>query len=349
MRSLPGLRRAAALLALGLAGSLTLTACGSDQDADTGAASSAVGGATDAFPITVKHAFGSTTIEKEPARVATWGWGATEAAIATGVYPVAVAEQTWTVGAGNLLPWVEEAYEEADEPKPTVLTDAAGGAEVPYQEFIAAKPDVILAPYSGLTEEQYDTLSDIAPVVAYPDQPWTTPWDETITITATALGRSAKGEEVLEGIDTELKTLAAKYPELAGTTVAGVWAAPNALSVYTGADPRIAVLERLGMKVAPAVASLDTSKGGFYYDLSYEKADELTSDVVLAYGEDQKSLDEMLAESKVKAVPAVGAGRVAQVAGRTKVSAVSPPTALSFTWEHGLPELAATLAAAAKG
>ena len=38
---------------------------------------------------------------------------------------------------------------------------------------------MILAPYSGITEEQYELLSEIAPTVAYPDEPWTTPWRET--------------------------------------------------------------------------------------------------------------------------------------------------------------------------
>ncbi|WP_197511527.1 ABC transporter substrate-binding protein [Tessaracoccus coleopterorum] len=135
----------------------------------TGSAAPSTGapaGATDAFPIEITHALGTTVIEAEPTRVATWGWGSTEAALAVGVYPVAVAEQSWTVGAGNLLPWVEEAF--GDREKPVVLTDADGGATFPYEELIAADPDLILAPYSGLTQEQYDTLSEIAPTVAYP-------------------------------------------------------------------------------------------------------------------------------------------------------------------------------------
>lgn len=343
-----GFRRAAAVVA-GLTATLSLAACG-EEDADAGSSdATTTSGATDSFPITLEHAFGETVIEDEPTRVATWGWGSTEAAIAAGVYPVAVAEQVWTVGEGNLLPWVEEAYDEAGVEHPAVLPDPAGGAEVPYQEFIAADPDVILAPYSGLTEEQYDTLSDIAPVVAYAEAPWTTPWDETIRVTATALGRSEKGEEILADIDETLAEQAEAHPEFDGATFAGIWASPTTLSVYTGVDPRIEVLTRLGLEVAPSVAELDSSDGGFYFDMSYEEADKLASDVILSYHSTEEEASAMLEDPKALAIPAVKDGVVAQVVGNANVSAVSPPTALSFEWSGGLPDLVEKLSAALAG
>ena len=195
--------RRALTTAVGIAAATSLALAGCSSGSDAGGAESAsspAGGATDGFPVTIEHAFGETTIESEPERVATWGWGSTEAAIAVGVFPVGVAEQVWTVGEQALLPWVEEAYDAAGVEHPVIFTDPEGGASVPYEEFIEADPDVIVAPYSGLTEEQYDTLSEIAPVVAFPEAAWTTPWDETISITAKALGRSAEGEKVLTDV-----------------------------------------------------------------------------------------------------------------------------------------------------
>lgn len=164
------------LLSGAVLAALALTACGgaapgASVSPSEPAPSASASTALDSFPIEVDSALGTATIEAEPTRVATWGWGSTEAAIAVGVFPVAVAEQQWTAGAGNLLPWVEAAYDEADVEKPAVLTDADGGATFPYEELISADPDLILAPYSGLTQEQFDTLSEIAPVVAYPEAP----------------------------------------------------------------------------------------------------------------------------------------------------------------------------------
>jgi iron complex transport system substrate-binding protein len=322
---------------------LALSSCASGGTDDTAAEPATE--ASGSFPITMEHAFGETVIESEPERVATWGWGSTEAAVAVGVYPVAVAEQVWTVGEGNYLPWVEEAYDEAGVELPALLSDPEGGASVPYEEFIEAEPDLILAPYSGLTEEQYETLSEIAPVVAYPEAPWTTPWDEEIRITAEALGRADQGEEVLATIDEQLAAAAEEHPEFAGKTFAGVWDGDGSMSVYTGADPRIAILTELGLEVAPSVAELDTSDGGFYYELSYEQLDQLESDFLLTYSSTKEDAEAILTKPELQAVPAIAAGRVAQVYDPVTVSSVSPPTALSFDWEGGMPALIDAIAA----
>ncbi len=42
------------------------------------------------FPVTIKHAFGETVIEKAPERIVTWGWGNHDALLALGVVPVAM-------------------------------------------------------------------------------------------------------------------------------------------------------------------------------------------------------------------------------------------------------------------
>lgn len=336
-------RRTTALVA-GMATVLALAACGQESDdKDSGATTL---GVTDTFPITIDHAFGTTEITEEPKRVATWGWGSTEAAIASGVYPVAIAEQLWTVGKGNLLPWVEEAYDAKGVDHPTLLPDDGSGATVPYDEFIAAKPDLILAPYSGITEDQFKQLNEIAPTVAYPDAAWTTTWQDTIKITAKALGRSAHGDKILADIDSFLADEAEKHPEFADKTIAALYPGPSTISPYTELDPRLAILTKLGFKVAPSIAELDTSDGGFYYELSWEEADKIDADVVVTYFDDDAQAGAFLKDQKALAIPAVKDGGVAQVVGRTRISAVSPPTALSFKWAGGMPELVKLLAEA---
>ncbi|GAA1944049.1 iron-siderophore ABC transporter substrate-binding protein [Agromyces allii] len=324
------------------AAALALTACASGTTDETTSASDSVAGT--GFPITIEHAFGETVVESAPERVATWGWGSTEAAISVGVYPVAVAEQSWTVGEGNLLPWVEEAYDAAGVEHPVVINDDEGGATIPYEEFIEAAPDLIIAPYSGLTEEQYDTLSDIAPVVAYPEAPWTTPWDETISITATALGLEAEGDAVLDEIHGYLADEAAAHPEFEGKTFAGVWDGDGLVYVYTEADPRISILTELGLEVAPSVAELDTTDGGFFYELSYEQLDKLDADFIVNYSSSQEEAEAFLTKPETQAIPAVAAGKVAQVYDPVTVSSVSPPTALSFDWAGGMPALVTAIA-----
>ncbi|WP_277211501.1 ABC transporter substrate-binding protein [Isoptericola croceus] len=339
--------------AVGLAavGMLALTACAAESAPQAGTGEQATAtdeaaGATDEFPITITHALGETVIESAPQRVATWGWGTTEAALAVGVVPVGVAEQTWTVGEQALLPWVEQEYEALGAELPVILTDAEGGASVPYEEFVEADPDLILAPYSGITEEQYDVLSDIAPVVAYPESPWTTPWDDIVTLTAEALGRSAAGEQVLADIDTSVGDLAAEHPEMEGKTFAAIVDSPSEglVYVYTPADPRVGILEGLGVVSAPSVDELDTSDGGFFYTLSYEELDKLESDFLIAYTYTEEEAETFGEGEELQAIPAVAAGNVVKVVGNVAVSSVSPPTALSYDWPDGVPAIVDQLA-----
>lgn len=340
-------RSLAAAVGIVAASALALSGCASEAPAADGATPSAnASGATDEFPLTIKHALGETTIEEAPERVATWGWGSTEAAIAAGVFPVAVAEQTWTVGEGNLLPWVEEAYDEAGIDKPTVLTDAESGASVPYEEFAAAEPDVIIATYSGITQEQYDLLSEIAPTVAYPETAWQTPWDQIITSTADALGRSAAGEAKVEEINTYLAEQAEAHPEFAGKTVAAIVDSPEEglVYVYRAGDPRAGFLEGLGFETAPAVEELAPDDGQFFYTLSYEELDKLDSDLVVAYTYTEEQAEALPTKKELQALPAVKAGMVVQQVGTVAVSAVSPPTALSVEYPEGMPKLIDSLA-----
>jgi iron complex transport system substrate-binding protein len=340
-------RSLAAAVGLVAASALALAGCSSEAPAADGATPSAdASGATDEFPLTITHALGETTIEEAPERVATWGWGSTEAAIAAGVFPVAVAEQTWTVGEGNLLPWVEEAYDDAGVEHPTVLTDAESGATVPYEEFAAAEPDVIIATYSGITQEQYDLLSEIAPTVAYPETPWQTPWDEIITSTADALGRSAAGEAKVEEINTYLAEQAEAHPEFEGRTVAAIVDSPEEglVYVYRAGDPRAGFLEGLGFETAPAVEELAPDDGEFFYTLSYEELDRLDSDLVVAYTYTEEQAEALPTKRELQALPAVQDGMLVQQVGTVAVSAVSPPTALSVEYPEGMPKLIDSLA-----
>jgi len=333
-------RRTIAVLAAAAAAALALAGCSPSATEDSGSA--AAGG--EGFPVTIEHAFGETEIPAAPERVATWGWGSTEAALAVGVVPVAIAQQVYGANDEGVLPWVAEKLDELGEETPVILTD--DGEAPPYEELVEAAPDVILAPYSGITEEQYELLSEIAPTVAYPDEPWTTPWRETVTIVGTALGKADEAQGVLDDLDAELAAQAEAHPELEGLTVAAVWDVAGTFYVYTPEDSRVEFLSALGLEDAPAVAELANGDSPFYYTLSYEQLDQLDSDLVISYHDTQEEADAFLTSAPIQAIPAVSRGQVAQVVGTELIAAVSPPTALSLT--YGLDELVSALSAAAQ-
>jgi iron complex transport system substrate-binding protein len=330
-------RRRAAGVGLVLGAVVALSACGSAGTTATSSSS-----APTAVPVSVSHAFGSTTVPADPQRVITWGWGSADAAIALGVVPVAMPHQSYGGDAQGVLPWVRAALEDAGKPIPTVLPD---GQEPPLEAIAASMPDVILAPYSGITEAEYDKLSAIAPTVAYPDQPWATPWRETVQIVGKALGRDLQATELLADIDAQVDAQAKAHPELTGKTVAMVWDTPDAFYVYKPADARVAFTEDLGLKTAPSVTALASGKDSFYYTLSKERLSQLTSDLLVTYADSEASSRGFLSSAAARTMPQVKAGAVAEVVGTELIAAVSPPTALSLT--YGLESYVKALAAAA--
>ena len=346
-RPVPGATRLLAPLALAV---LALAGCGAaaEPDApDAGPATTddAAGGAADAaFPVTIQHAFGETVIEEEPLRVVTWGWASADAVLALGVVPVAIPHQAYGGDEDGVLPWIADALDELGAPTPVVLPDAA---EAPVEAIAKAEPDLILAHYSGLTAEEYELLSAIAPTVAYPDQAWATPWRDVIEITGQALGRADRASEVLAGIDAAVAEAAEAHPEFEGVTVAQVWDTGDTFYVYSPADPRVEFTEDLGFTTSPAVTELETDEATFYFTLSHERLDELTSDVLIAYADTQEALDTFLASAPAGTMPQVRSGAVAGVVGQDLIASVSPPTALSLTW--GLDEYVAVLAEAVAG
>lgn len=333
-----------------MAAALVLTACGGNteggntdggdtaNDTTTTTASPEV----DAFPVTIPHAFGETTIDAQPTRVVAWGWATADALVALDVIPVAIPFQAYGGDDEGVLPWIREALEGAGHEIPTVLPDSA---EPPFEAIAAANPDLILAPYSGITEQDYELLSEIAPTVAYPEQAWATPWRETIRIVATAVGKTAEAEALLSDIDAEVAEAGASHPEIEGKSVAVVWPTPDTFYVYKPADPRVQFVEDLGFESAQSVTDLGVGGETFYFTLSFEQLDQLTSDVVVVYGDTQEGVDEFLASDAASLMPQVASGGVATVVGQEFIASVSPPTALSLTW--GLDEYVAIVAEAA--
>jgi iron complex transport system substrate-binding protein len=324
-------------LALALVAVLPLAACGGDPSGGRTSAATAVSASS------VSHAFGSTELPDDPQRVVTWGWGSADAAIALGVVPVAISAQAYGGDADGVLPWVRERLEADGAAVPEVLPDTQ---EVPVEAIAAARPDLILAPYSGITESEYEQLSRLAPTVAYPEQAWSTPWQDTIRIVGEALGRTEQAEALLDDIDATVAEQAEAHPEFEGTSIAMVASTPDAFYVYRPTDPRVQFALDLGFTSAESVESLASGDDTFFYTLSTERLAELDSDVLVSFAASPAEADAFLASAPAALLPQVARGSLAPVVGTQLVASVSPPTALSLTW--ALEDYVAALATAAR-
>ncbi|WP_077611294.1 iron-siderophore ABC transporter substrate-binding protein [Clostridium sp. Marseille-P2415] len=329
------LKKLSCILAAALA--MTLTACagksGNHEAAveDTAAAPASSNEAEREYPITIKHAFGETVIESKPERIATISWGNQDVPLALGVTPAGISEANYGVTDGSgLLPWTAEGFKNLGVENPVLFHDTDG---LDYEAISDVQPDVILASYSGITEEEYDMLSEIAPVVAYPALPWQTSWRDQIIMDAAGMGMKAEGEKLISGLEKLIADKTAAYPQIAGKKAAFFYFNPSDLGkfyIYLFTDPRAAYLTDLGMKVPDSVNRLEESSASFSVEISAENADVLDDiDIIIAYG-DGSLLEALQADPLIGTIPAVKRGFVVLIPEGTPLAASGNPSALSI-------------------
>ena len=338
------LNRPVAATAMLAIAALTLVGCaGAAADDDTTTTGSSSG---DGFPVTIEHAFGETVIESKPERVATVAWSNQEVPLALGVVPVGMAEVTWgDDDADGVLPWVEDKLEELGAETPVLFDETDG---IDFEAVADTQPDVILAANSGITQEEYDTLSKIAPVVAYPGAAWGTSYEDTIRLNSQALGLAEEGDALIEELQGEVDAALANYPELAESRVLFSYIDPSDFSqigFYTSTDTRPGFLESLGFPV-PAVVGEESDGVAFYTTVSAEQADRFADvDVFVTYGDASGSIiPQLQADPLLSQIPAIAEGRIAILEESTPLAASANPSPLSIGW--GVDEYFALLAGA---
>jgi iron complex transport system substrate-binding protein len=300
---------------------VSLSACAASA-ADTG--TDRAGGA---FPVTIEHAFGETTIDAAPERVATVSWANHEVPLALGIVPVGMAKATWGDDDNDgVLPWDEEQLAELGAETPVLFDETDG---IDFEAVADTQPDVILAAYSGLTQEEYETLSKIAPVVAYPETAWGTSYEDMVRLSSTALGLAAEGEALIDDLHAEVDAALAAQPALADATVLFAYIDPNDLS-------------QIGFYTSHESAGTD----GFYVTVSAEQADQFADvDLFVTYGDTEGELIAALqADPLLSQIPAIAEGRIAILPESTPIAAAANPSPLSISW--GITEYFALLAGA---
>lgn len=337
---------ALAATALLLAGCATGTTS-ADTDAETTVGANPAD--PSAFPVTVEHAFGETTISEKPERIATIAWANHEVPLALGVVPVGMTEVTWgDDDANGVLPWVEDKLEELGAETPVLFDEADG---IDFEAVADTDPDVILASYSGLTQEDYDTLSKIAPVVAYPEVAWGTSYEDMIRLNSTAIGLAAEGEALIDDLHAQVDDALAEFPELADTSV--IFAFPDAsdlstIGFYTSHDTRPGFLASIGLPVPTVVEEESASTDSFLAEVSAEAADRFEDvDIFVVYGDGTGAITEaMQADPLYSQIPAIAAGHVAELV-TGPLAASANPSPLSIPW--GINDYFALIAGALAG
>ncbi|MCI2417434.1 iron-siderophore ABC transporter substrate-binding protein [Saccharopolyspora sp. K220] len=224
-----------------------LAGCGASGGAGGDAPSAVPGGV---FPVTVEHLYGTTEIKSPPSRVVTLGLSDQDAALALGVKPVGVVDWFKERPYGK-WPWTKDLWSGT---QPEIVGERE---EYNMEKIAQLRPDLIIAAYSGMSKEQYDTLSQIAPVVAQPKgyQPYLAPWQALSLQVGKALGQEAKMTELINQTQQKFADVRQQHPEWAQQTLAvadsfeaGVYDA------FTSTDAKALFFKELGF---PLVADID--------------------------------------------------------------------------------------------
>ncbi|MGP9538808.1 iron-siderophore ABC transporter substrate-binding protein [Brachybacterium sp. AOP43-C2-M15] len=321
-----------------------LAACSSDSsgqdggDRADGADGTDAGGAT-----TVEHAFGTTEIPETVDVVTTVAWANHEVPLALGVVPAGMAAANFGDDDDNgLLPWVEAKLEELGAETPVLFDESDG---IDFEGVADTGPSVILAGYSGLTQEDYDTLSEIAPTIPFPEVAWGTSWRDMITVNAAGLGLADEGAALITELEEQIGAAVAEHPGIQGKSVMFLTHVDTSdlstVNFYTAHDTRTMFFEDLGMTIAKSVQDASAETEEFSSSVSAEQADVFDDvEIIVTYG-DAALVEALEGDPLLSQMPAVRNGAVVHLPGDSPLGTAANPTplAISYILEEYLVEL----------
>lgn len=294
-----------------------------------------------AFPVTIRHHFGSTTIKKQPTRIVAIGSNDPDNLLALGVVPVGIGKVSWGGNAHGTTPWFDAKLKQLGARQPAQIDQTDS---IPFDEIAKLTPDLILATNSGITQQQYAKLSEIAPTVAFPQNPWTTTWQQSLQMDAEAVGKVAEGKQVQQQTEHELAAAKKKFPQIQGKTF--IFASLSttdlsSISYYTPIDARPKFLTSIGMKNAPIVTKI-SPRGAFYGQISAERAAELKSDVLITYAVKASDAKTFTDDKLIGQIPAIKSGHLFASTDNISAEAASVPTplAIPYALQHFVPKVA---------
>ncbi len=283
------------------------------------------------FPKIVNHVWGSTELESQPQRIVTLGWSNQDVLLALGFAPVGTARANWgAVNEFGLLPWTYSAYVDLGVKNPNVFDDVDG---TDFEAVAQSNPDAIIATYSGMPEDEYKLLSQIAPTIPYLNTAWSSNWKENVRDISDIMGMREEGEKIISESEEAIFKAKSLYPNLDGKKGILLWINPTDLSIYYTygpTDPRGSYLLDLGFAYPDAIMSYFTDDSSFSATLSSDNIEELYDlDFIIIYGDD-KSVEALEADPLFSQVPAVKNHHVVALEDGTELTAAINPTVLSI-------------------
>ena len=245
------------------------TACGSSDDTSTTAAES-----DGAFPVTIEHLYGETTIEKAPERIVSLGYTDHDTLLQLGIEPIGVRDW-YGIFDKATGPWAADLWSADADP------EVFGKDEINAEAVAALHPDLILAVNPGLEEDEYTALAKIAPVVTHPAayKNYNTPWAEQVATIGKAVGKVDEAKAIVDEHQARLAQVPIDHPEFVGKSAT--------IACFYGQDPCAYVSQDATNRFLTDIGfdhpdSIDQHAGtSDYAEYSAENMDQLDLDVTV--------------------------------------------------------------------
>ena len=340
----PNRRRASLIVTVALAAVLAATGCAPTASGEDAAAAAPAGS------VVIEHGHGSTVLTEKPQRIVALGWMTPDVVAALGQNPVGI-EEVWGAGESGYQPWFEEYVTEEYGELPEIIPFTEEGPN--YEAIKELKPDLILSLYSGVSDVEYQRLTEIAPTIPYIEGPWNpSTWEDMTRTVGTAMREDARAEELIADTEQQISDLADQHPEFAGKSF--VWGLTlneggTDLGVYLEYDPRVRITEALGFTSTSAMDGfLATAEGDDWYTgVSLEKLYDVDADLFAAWGGSAAEAQYTVDHKIVSRWQPIADGAYVIYADPTQASAISAPTVLSL--QSALPQYVEDLSAALSG
>jgi iron complex transport system substrate-binding protein len=250
--------RAKSLAFLGFLLAVLLAACGSPTAGNQGTSG-----------VRMEHKYGFSELPADPLRVVVLGLNDQESVLALGIKPVGVVDWFGERPYGN-WPWTQPLWGDV---KPEIVGERD---EYQIEKIATLKPDLIIAQYSGMTREQYEQLSKIAPTVAQPPgfQDYAAPWRLLTERIGQALGRADQARQLIDGVDARFDAVRKKHPEYAQQTIMVADSfTPGNYALFASHDAKTEFMTDLGFKASDRITQLAANNNAA--EISSERLDLL--------------------------------------------------------------------------
>lgn len=286
-----------------------------------------------AEPRQIVHRYGTTEIDGTPQRVVSLSFIGHDFLLALGVVPIAL-RYWYGDGENGVFPWAQQALGDAT---PTVLY-----GDIDIEQIALLKPDLITGQWSGMTQAQYDLLSQIAPTLppAAGEKDYSSSWQTMTRQLGLALNTPEKAKTVIDDLEARFARVRADHPDWEGRSSVVAW--PPRIGAYTSVDLRSRFLTDLGF--APPVA-VDQMIGANAFYVMVPQEDLTPIDVDLLVWTHTAGLEDALNSIILrKTMRAYREGReVYTDYDLTAALSHSSPLSLDYALDHMIPMIEAAM------